>query len=181
MVAASMYARFLKEQETKEKRRLEKEAAEERRKEVIEKYKLERKLAEGLEAKLFRLEQPREYSKLRHELSLRKIKETKKKVETKKKIVRTYIKTRDEFIFTEEDKAKCREKTLDQLVDDIGGSQLVCPPGKELKKDIDKKELTADIKCFRKRVRIKSPEEIVALYDKLLATDPERLCKEKKE
>lgn len=160
MVTASMYARFLKGQEIKEKRRLEKEAAEKKRKETIEKYRLERKLAEELEAKLEELEE-------------------------EKKVVRRYVpyakpKKRPEFILTEEEKAKCREKTLDELVDEISGSKLVCPPGKELKKDIDQKELTADIKCFRKRVRRKNPEEIVALYDKLLAGDPERLCKEKK-
>ncbi len=159
MVTASMWEKHLKEQEIKEKRRLEKEAAEKRRKDAIEKYaqkrKLERELAEGLDAKLDRLKGKTYY--------------------------RPYIKTRDEFIFTEEDKVRCREKTLDELVDDIGGSQLVCPPGKELKKEVDKKELTADLKCFRKRVRRKSPEEIVALYDRLLAADPERLCKEKKE
>lgn len=159
MVTASMWEKHLKEQDIKEKRRLEKEAAEKRRKDAIEKYaqkrKLERELAERLDAKLDRLEGKTHY--------------------------RPYIKTRDEFIFTEEDKVRCREKTLDELVDDIGGSQLVCPPGKELKKEVDKKELTADLKCFRKRVRRKSPEEIVALYDRLLAADPERLCKEKKE
>lgn len=159
MVTASMWEKHLKEQEIKEKRRLEKEAAEKRRKDAIEKYaqkrKLERELAEGLDAKSNRLKGKTYY--------------------------RPYIKTRDEFIFTEEDKVRCREKTLDELVDDIGGSQLVCPPGKELKKEVDKKELTAYLKCFRKRVRRKSPEEIVALYDRLLAADPERLCKEKKE
>lgn len=226
MVATLAYTKFLKRQEIKEKIRLEKEATEKRRKEIIEKYtqkrKLEIALAEGLETKLDMLERLRRENELHKKLRLKEMKKEGKKrtnieikldrlerlrienalrrelrlkrkeegqkIKRKEKeekktvlIYRPYTKIRDEFIFTEEDKAKCREKTLDELVDEIGGSQLVCPTGKGPKKDINKKELTADLMCFRKRVRRKSPEEIVALYDRLLAADPERLCKEKKE
>ncbi len=171
MVRISAWDRYLEEQKIKEKKRLEKEAAEKKRKEAREKYvqqtKLERELSDALDTKLAMIEKRRKETKQRRTLRLAETPPIPKK--------------RPEFILSEEDKAKCIEKTLDQLVDEISGSKLVCPPGKELKKDIDKKELTADLKCFRKRVRRKSPEEIVALYDKLLADDPERLCKEKKE
>lgn len=227
MVRTSQWERYLEEQKIKEKRQLEKEAAEKKRKDTIEQYaqkiKLERDLAEGLEEKLFSLEKPKEYRKL---LRARKIEEAKKnvkKLEAKlSKLERAELvkslkleelpklekeklaklskleesresklhhelslyyakpKKRPEFILSEEDKAKCKRKTLSSLIDDISGSHLVCPPEKA-KRDISQRELTADIKCFRKRVRRKSPEEIVALYDKLLADDPERLCKEKKE
>lgn len=171
MVRVSAWDRYLEEQKIKEKKRLEKEAAEKKRKEAREKYvqqiRLERELSDALDAKLAMIEK-REIERKQHKtLRLAKTPPRPKK--------------RPEFILSEEDKAKCIEKTLDQLVDEISGSKLVCPPGKELKKDIDKKELTADIICFRKRVIKKSPEEIVALYDKLLADDPERLCKKKKE
>lgn len=158
-----------------------------RKKLRLKEMKKEGKKRTNIEIKLDRLERLRIESALRRELRLKRKEEGQKikreEKEEKKTVVayRPYTKTRDEFIFTEEDKAKCREKTLDELVDEIGGSQLVCPTGKEPKKDINKKELTADLMCFRKRIRRKSPEEIVALYDKLLAADPERLCKEKKE
>lgn len=185
MVSTSKYIRYLKEQEIKEKRRLEKEAAEKRRKEEIyrlaKERKLERALTEALEKKLeekekkleeklYRLERSRREREPRRQLRL---KEKTKLLETK----HTGITKTTEFIFTEEEKEKCIKKSLDELTDEISGSKLVCPPGKELKKEISPRELTADLICFRKRVRKKSPEEIVAMYDKLLEADPERLCK----
>ena len=55
MVTAEMYARFLKEQKIKEKRRIEKDATEKKYIEEIqkkeEKRELEKRLAAGLDAK----------------------------------------------------------------------------------------------------------------------------------
>lgn len=150
MVSSSKFIKYLKEQEIKEKRKLEKELTEKKRKEEIyrlaKERKLERELTDALEEKkekekhLYRLERSRRERESRRQLRL------KKKIEVLEHDTKHIgITKTTEFIFTEKEKEKCIKKTLDELTDEISGSKLVCPPGKELKKEMSPRELTADL------------------------------------
>jgi hypothetical protein len=195
MVGDKQLKRYVKRQEMKEKLRLEKEEEERKRKEEEKRLSTENKLKKELaerfdeefERKLLetkRLRKVREESRALKEI-LRPKPQEKEKSDINIPQKRPYIsrkneekfKTRQSIELTEEEKEKCKKKTLEQLTDEIGSSTLVCPPGKEPEKKINERELTADLVCFRKRIRKKTPKEINAAYDKLLKSDPERLCK----
>jgi hypothetical protein len=159
----SKYPGF-EEQEAKELKRAE------LRKEFIE--LIEKKKAEKLlDRRLKFIEKNAKTKEMRIKLKERKLLQSKgyKKIKEEK------------FSFTNEEKEACRQKSLDQLIDEISGSILTCPTGKELEKEINDRELTADLLCFRKRIKKKSAKDIKEQYDKLLEADPERLCKVEKE
>jgi hypothetical protein len=180
------FLRYIKRQEIKEKMRLEEETKERKGKEKKRISKIEKRSAGRLERWLEDLKILR---KMREESRALRILENKERKEKKclereieepeisEEFKRSRVENKDRYKprekteFTKEEKEKCKKKTIDELAEEIGGSILVCPTGNNPKKAISQRELTADLICFRKRIRRKSPERIRAAYDKLLSSE----------
>ena len=133
MVAAGMYARFLKEQKIKEKKKKEKDEAEKKYQEEVEKYASERRLVRLLENKLDILERSRKESVLNVQ--------TQKKKEAKKEEL---LRLRDEIKFKKE-RLKRKEAFLK-----VGGKKKLCKSLQEIISNVkDPDSIFTDIDLVR--------------------------------